>query len=359
MGHQSLRIIHLMSSFRGGGMEHFVVRLAAAQRRRGHDAAILAFQPGPLAEHAERLGIPAQVLRGSGTAMRVIDGALRVARVRPDIVHAHNPTSVHYGVVGKLVSGARLVVTDHRGILRVPTTFEWLLTDAVIAVSRDTARISPASKVVDVRVIYNGVDPTPPAHPRAEVRAALGIGAEDVVAIQVANLLPVKAHDILVRALARLRDQGVRLMMLVVGDGPERASIEALAAERRIGLDRLRLLGFRADVPDLLGAADFFVLPSRMEGLPLAALEAMAQRLPVVTTRVGGIPEVVFDGEHGFLVPPEDPDALAAAMSKLARDPHLRARLGEAGAARAREEFSFERMTDKYDDLYAHLVGRG
>src|SRR6188474_1906824 len=94
-----LRIIHLMSSYRGGGMEHFVVRLAAAQRRRGHEAAILAFQPGPLAEHAERLGIPAEVLRGRGTVTRVLDGAIRVARLRPHIVHAHNPTAVHYGVI--------------------------------------------------------------------------------------------------------------------------------------------------------------------------------------------------------------------------------------------------------------------
>jgi L-malate glycosyltransferase len=229
----------------------------------------------------------------------------------------------------------------------------------VIAVSRDTANISPASKVVDVRVIYNGVDAAPPTRPRAEVRAELGIGPDEVVAIQVANLLPVKAHDILVRALARLRDQGVRLLMLAVGDGPERPNIEALAAELGLGKERLRLLGFRSDVPDLLGAADFFVLPSRMEGLPLAALEAMAQRLPVVTTRVGGIPEVVFDGEHGLLVPSDDPDALAAAMGKLANDEGLRAALGQAAAARARDDFSFERMTDKYDDLYHHLLGRG
>lgn len=346
-----------MSSFRGGGMEHFVLRLADAQRRRGHDASILAFQDGPLGEHAARLGIPAQVLRAKKTAPRVLEGAVRVARLRPDVVHAHNPTSLHYGVVGKLVSGARLVVTDHRGILRVPTTFEWLLTDAVIAVSRDTARICPAAKATDVRVIYNGVDATPPTRSRDEVRAELGLGAE-VVAIQVANLLPVKAHDVLVRALGRLRDEGTKLTMLLVGDGPERPGIEALARELALGPDQLRLLGFRSDVPDLLGAADFFALPSRMEGLPLSALEAMAQRLPVVTTKVGGIPEVVFDGQHGLLVPPDDAAALAAAMGRLASDAELRRTLGEAAYARARDVFSFEHMTQKYDDLYDHVLGR-
>jgi L-malate glycosyltransferase len=357
MAQGPIRIVHLMSSFRGGGMEHFVLRLAAAQRRRGHDASILAFQAGPLREHAERLSVPAQVLSGNNTAIRVLEGGARVARLRPDIVHAHNPTSLHYAVVGKLVSGARLVFTDHRGILRVPTTVEWLLTDAVIAVSRDTARICPAAKVTDVRVIYNGVDAALPKRSRDEVRAELKLGAE-VVAIQVANLLPVKAHDVLVRALARLRDEGSQLTMLIVGDGPERPSIEALARDLDLGPDRVRLLGFRSDVPDLLGASDFFALPSRMEGLPLSALEAMAQRLPVVTTKVGGIPEVVFDGEHGFLVPPDDPAALAAAMSKLANDRALRLALGEAAHARARDEFSFEQMTQKYDDLYAHVLSR-
>jgi L-malate glycosyltransferase len=357
MAEAPLRIVHLMSSFRGGGMEHFVLRLAAAQRRRGHDASILAFQAGPLREHAERLSIPAAVLSGSNTVTRVIEGGARVARLRPDIIHAHNPTSVHYGVVGKLVSGARLVVTDHRGILRVPATIEWLLTDAVVAVSRDTARICPAAKVTDVRVIYNGVEPASPKRSRAEVRAELGLGSE-IVAIQVANLLPVKAHDVLVPALARLRDEGTQLTMLIVGEGPERPNIEALVKRLELGPERIRLLGFRGDVPDLLGASDFFVLPSRMEGLPLSALEAMAQRLPVVTTKVGGIPEVVFDGEHGFLVPPDAPAELAAAMSKLANQPELRLALGEAARARALGEFSFEHMTQKYDDLYAHVLSR-
>jgi glycosyltransferase involved in cell wall biosynthesis len=356
MGHKPLRIVHLMSSFKGGGMEHFVLRLAAAQRRRGHDASILAFQPGALKEHADRLEVPAEVLRSKPMPVRVVEGAARVARRWPHVVHAHNPTSLHYGVIGKLVSGARLVFTDHRGILREPTTFEWLLTDAVIAVSRDTAELCPAAKLTSVQVIHNGVDPARPLRSRAEVRAELGLGLDEVVAIQVANLLPVKAHDILLRALAILRDAGSRLTMLVVGDGPERPFIEAMARELGLGPERLRLLGFRADVPDLLGAADFFALPSRMEGLPLSALEAMAQRLPVVASKVGGLPEVVLDGQHGFLVPPADPEALAKAMGKLAGDPELRRTLGGAAYARARAEFSFEHMTQKYDDLYERLV---
>jgi hypothetical protein len=122
MSTRPLRIIHTTSSLKGGGMEHFVLRLAGAQRQLGHDARILALQGGPLEEHAARLGIPTIVLGGSGTGSRVLRGAAAMARLRPSVMHSHNPTSLQYGVLGKLVSGARLVFTDHRGIVRVPQT---------------------------------------------------------------------------------------------------------------------------------------------------------------------------------------------------------------------------------------------
>lgn len=355
MPSRTLRIIHTTSSLKGGGMEHFALRLAGAQRELGHDARILALQGGPLEAHAERLGVPTIVLGGESTARRVLHGAAVLARLRPSVMHSHNPTSLQYGVIGKLVSGARLVFTDHRGVVRVPKTIEWLLTDAVVAVSRDTARQSPASGVVDISVIYNGVDPPAPKRTRAEVRAELGLG-EGPVALHVANFLPVKGHDILVRALAEVKARGVRLTVVTAGDGVERAPIEALASSLGLGPEHVRFLGFRSDVPDLLAAADFFVLPSRMEGLPLAVLEAMSHGLPIVTTRIGGNPEVVTDGEHGLLVPIEDPGALAAALVRFAEDPGLRRKLGEAGRARVASEFSFTEMVRKYQAIYDRLT---
>ncbi|MFO0757466.1 MAG: glycosyltransferase [Byssovorax sp.] len=356
MAKHPLRIVHTMSSLQGGGMEHFVVRLANAQRRRGHEASILALQGGPLGEQAEKLGIPVEVLGGARTLPRVLKGALRSMLLRPDVVHAHNPTAVHYGVLFKLMSFSRLVVTDHRGILREPTTVEWLLTDAVIAVSRDTARRSTAAKSIDVQVIYNGITPVAPKRSRAEVRAELGLG-DQPVALHVGNLLPVKAHDVLVKAIGLVRDRGIPLTLLAAGQGPELENIQALCRSLGLGEDRVRLLGYRGDVPDLLGASDMFVLPSRMEGVPLAVLEAMSHALPIVASKVGGLPEIVGEGAQGFLVPPEDESSLAAALGKLAQDPALRSRLGESGRARAIAEFSFEEMTSKYDALYARLLG--
>ncbi len=272
------------------------------------------------------------MLGGAGTGSRVLRGAAAIARLRPNIMHSHNPTSLQYGVLGKLVSGARLVFTDHRGIVRVPKTIEWLLTDAVVAVSKDTARQSSAHGVVDITVIYNGVDPPSPRRTRAAVRAALDLG-EGPVALHVANFLPVKGHDILMRALAQVRDRGVRLTVVTAGDGIERAAVEAQAKQLGLGPEQVRFLGFRADVPDLLAAADLFVLPSRMEGLPLAVLEAMSHGLPIVTTRIGGNPEVVTDGEHGLLVPIEDP---GPSPTRSSSSPEIRAapraRRGRAAA---------------------------
>lgn len=121
----------------------------------------------------------------------------------------------------------------------------------------------------------------------------------------------------------------------------------------------MRLLGYRGDVPDLLGASDLFVvLPSRMEGVPLAVLEAMSHRLPIVTTTVGGLPEIVEEGEQGLLVPPRTRAPSPTPFRQAGPRPALRRRMGESGRDRSLAEFSFEEMTKKYDALYARLLGR-
>jgi L-malate glycosyltransferase len=359
MGNSKLRIVHAVSSLNGGGMEHFVLRLVETQRRHGHDASVLALRGGPLEELSRQRGLPLTVL-GGPKLPRVARGALSLVSRRPQIIHAHNPTSLHYATLGKLLTRARLVFTDHaqtRGIIRVPTRFEWLQTDAVVGCSQDTADKSGAVGVArNISAIHNGIDITPPRRTREEMRAELGYKDGELVGIMPAAFHPVKGHDVLLKALGRLKERGVAIAVLIAGDGDERDRIHALAKELGLESDRARFLGFRKDVPDLLMAADFFVLPSRMEGLPLAVLEAMARSLPVVVTPVGGVPEVVDDEKHGFLVPVDDDGALAGAIEKLARDPALGKRLGEAGHARVRDDFSFEKMTRKYERLYFSLL---
>jgi glycosyltransferase involved in cell wall biosynthesis len=143
--------------------------------------------------------------------------------------------------------------------------------------------------------------------------------------------------------------------LLVVGDGSQRPRLEALSQELGLDPERVRFLGFRSDIPNLLTAADFFVLASRDEGLPLALLEAMSHGLPAVSTSVGGVPEVVANGEDGLLVPSGDVAAMAQAIGLLARDQAVRVRLGGAGQRRVEESFSFGRTATQYEQLYYKL----
>ena len=359
LGDARLRIIHTVSSLQGGGMEQFVLRLAESQRLRGHDASVVAITPGPLLEIARQKAVPTVVLHGERPAERIGHCAAHFAIYRPDIVHCHNPTALHYATVAKIASRGRLVFTDHaqtKGIIRMGSAFEWPLVDAFAAVSGETAK-----HCVDIgyrgtpEVVYNGVAFAPARRARADVRAELGIGGR-VVGINVASFFPVKAQDVLVRAAAVLKKAGVPVTILFLGEGAARASVEDLAERLGLGPQEARFLGFRNDVPDLLSAADFFVLPSRGEGFPMSILEAMSHLLPVVCTPVGGNPELVIDGEHGRLVPVDDPGGLAAAIGALVEDEGLRQRLGDAGHARVTGEFTFDRTAEKYEAMYRRAL---
>jgi glycosyltransferase involved in cell wall biosynthesis len=194
-----------------------------------------------------------------------------------------------------------------------------------------------------VRIIANGVAITPedPAV-RARVRSEFRLGDEPVL-LATSRLHPTKGHRDLLAAVAQLRQTSPRVRLLLVGDGVERPHLEEQA--RGLGLgDAVRFTGFRDDVTALLQAADLFVLPSLREGMPNAALEAMAAGLPIVACAVDGVPEAVADGETGLLVPPGSPDALADALGRLLADRARAERLGRAGRDRARERFALDRV---------------
>lgn len=232
------------------------------------------------------------------------------------------------------------------------------MVDQFVTVSRDLARWLvediglPRSKVL---TICNGVD-THRFCPggRQVARAALGIGPEAIVIGTVARLDPVKDQAGLLRAFSRVADDP-RALLLLAGDGPCRPELETTVSE--LGLDgRVRLLGERDDVPSVLAAMDVFVLCSIGEGISNTILEAMATGLPVVATRVGGNPELVVDGETGFLVEPRSPAALAAPLRRYLEDPGLLAHHGRSARDLAEAEFSLERMVGAYEQLYERLL---
>ncbi len=317
---------------------------------------------GAVAREIRALGIEVFDARMSHKAdlLALLRLCRRMRRQRPAILHAY---LFHANLLGRIlgrlagvpavVCSERTMQTESEGRYRLN---RWTvgLVDRVVAVSANVGDFCthhiglPADKVV---VIPSGVDlpPEPPAS-RRQVRAELGIPPEAPLLGVVSRLDPLKGIHFLLQALARIADA----WLVVVGDGPQRDSLVALAAELDL-IDRVHWAGQRRDVPRLLSAFDLYVQPSLHEGLPNAVLEAMAAGLPVVATAVGGTPELVVDGVTGLLVPPADPNALAWALASLLRDPDRRQCMGGAGRERVAEHFSVEQMVEKTERLYRDL----
>ena len=281
-----------------------------------------------------------------------------------DVVHAHMFGSNVWGTaLGRLKSVPVVVAHEHTWSFQGQPLRRFLdrelvgrFADAFIAVAEEDRRKMIEVEGVDpdtIRLIPNGI-PDPAPGDGGAVRRELGIPEDAPVIGVVCELRAQKALEVLFAAAAPLRHELPELRVLVAGDGPER---EGLVQEaRRLDLDgTVRLLGIRRDVPALLDALDVAVLSSDYEGSPLSVMEYMAAGKPVVSTRVGGVPELVEDGVHGLLVEPRDPGALAAAIGRLLHDPAEATRLGEQGRERQQRELSLDAMVRKIEDLYEEL----
>jgi glycosyltransferase involved in cell wall biosynthesis len=287
-----------------------------------------------------------------------------VLRDGVDVVHAHMFGSNVWGTVLGRLSGVPVVVAhEHtwsfqgrplRRFLDRELVARWA--DVFVAVSDEDRRKMIEVEGVDpakIRVISNGI-PSPANGAVTDVRAELGIESGVPVLGVVCELRAQKALEVLFEAAALLLVEFPTLKVLVAGDGPERARLEEGA--RRLGVaDTVLFLGIRRDVPAVLAAVDVAVLSSDYEGSPLSVMEYMAAAKPVVSTRVGGVPELVREDVHGLLVEPRDPEALAEAVTRLLRDPALAKRLGAEGRQRQQREFSLEAMVRRIEDLYEEL----
>lgn len=228
--------------------------------------------------------------------------------------------------------------------------------DRFLAISDAVSAVLQAGGVGPERisVVRSAVESLPePVRTRAEVRAELGVGDGELLAVTTAALVDHKDHATAIAAFARVRGP-VRLV--VAGEGRLGGSLRRRIDAGGLGA-RVSLLGQRDDVPDLLRAADLYVAASHLEGLNTALMDAGLAGLPAVATRAGGIPEVVEDGVTGLLVPRRNPDALAAAIDRLAGDPELRAILGAAAARRVAAEFSVDRMVEQTLQAYERVLG--
>jgi len=184
---------------------------------------------------------------------------------------------------------------------------------------------------------------------------SLGLHRNDFVIGSVGRIAPIKGHKYLIQAAEKVIKEVANAKFLIVGDGPIRDEMEELSV--RLGLDeRVIFTGMREDVPEVLSIMDVFVLPSINEGMGRALVEAMAMGLPCVASSVGGVPEVVTDGETGLLVPAEDPSALAEAIIRLAKDKKLAQKIAKAGQRKARSDFGAKTMVDRISAVYRNFI---
>ena len=354
-----------------GGLERVALDLASGQTRLGHEVltvSLAASGGGPLAAEFRDAGLEIEMLpvrsKGFDTSVPFKLGSLFRER-RVDIVHTHNPQPLIMSAVPGRTAGAVLIHTKH-GVN--PDTWKRMLirrtaarlVHRFVAVSDATARVALEQRECrpsQLLTIPNGIDVSrfaPSAADRRATRLELGLDDDDFFVLTVGRLWPEKGHEFLVRALVPIladSSDGPRTHLAIAGDGPERANLDHLIDD--LGLaHRVRLLGNRRDVPNLVAAADTFVLSSVREGLPLVIPEAMAGGLAVVSTAVGGIPKVVIDDDTGFLVKSGDSAAMLERITALRDDAELRERLGASGRSRALKSYSCERMVEDYVNLY-------
>ncbi|HVJ52734.1 MAG TPA: glycosyltransferase family 4 protein [Aliidongia sp.] len=274
------------------------------------------------------------------------------------VLHANSAAPVQWLVPAGF--GARLPVLAHLHIDYLRRSRYVLLLHAAtlaVGVSRQVidGLIADGMAPERTKIIHNGIDTSRLGGSATDLRAALGIPADAFTVMTAGSLIERKGHDLLIRAFQSLPLEPVPPRLLILGDGPERERLAALAAS--LGLeDRIHFLGHTKEVGAAYRAADLFALASRGDSFGLVLAEAGHFELPSVSTRVGGIPEVVIDEETGLLVPPDDVPALAAALAKLMADPARREQLGRAAAARVEAMFTVERMARRFEETYAALA---
>lgn len=369
MSEGRVRVVYLAHAFMVGGAEEMVLNLVRRLPHRFEPIVCCIHEAGPIGEEIRRTGTPFAVLGLNPGLRRPLDvnGIRRYLReTKPDIVHTFLLTASLYGRLAAILERVPVVIGTEVNIYdnKRPhhALAERLLmagTDRVV-VSAESVRDFYIRQVhadpAKVDVIYNAVDfaQAQPTVEREAMRASLGLPAGRRVAGVIARLHEQKGHRVLFEALAgqpSLRD----VHLIVIGDGALRAELERDVVNRGLA-GRVHFLGARRDLGNLLAAMDVFVLPSLWEGLPLSLVLAMGAGLPVVSTLVAGIPEVVADGQTGLLVPPGNTAALGAALARVFADPDASAAMARRGRESVLPRFGADRYVESVVSLYDRLL---
>ncbi|MCW5591130.1 MAG: glycosyltransferase family 4 protein [Burkholderiales bacterium] len=365
MADERLRILHTESSLGWGGQEIRILTEARGVARRGHEVTLAAPEESRIFQAAPGYGLEAvavPIARKSFAGLHAMVKLLKARRL--DVVNTHSSTDSWLTAAALCCLHRNLPVVRTRHISApVPRNLftRWLYRDACRRVVTTGERLrlqvmeEAGAEANHVISIPTGIDLERfrPGEP-AKARAALGLDPQGPLIGIVATLRSWKGHRYLLEAFAGLAGRGARLV--VVGDGPQREALEALARELGIA-DRVRFAGNQSDVAPWLQSLDLFCLPSYAnEGVPQALMQAMACGLPVISTPVGSIAEIVQDGDTGRLVQPEDAAALRAAIESLLADGPLRSRLATNARSAALQRFGEDRMVERMIDVFTAVA---
>lgn len=367
-----VRVIYFITELSVGGAQVALYNLVSGLDQKKYAQSVVCLYNGDklIGQKIASLGIPVIDL-GMRHKLR-LDAFWRLYRLlrknQPDILytwmfHANIPGRV----IGRL-GGVRTIVSSEHTMGQEGLTRRWLdrmtsrFADRIICVSQGIANFGskvigfPPEKLV---VIPNGIDleiyTSLPS--QAQARARYNLPEKDILIGAVGRPRPVKGYAVLLKAFFQISEVHPQAHLVFVGEGPDKMQLAKQAAQAGLA-ESVTFLGDQENIPGLLPALDILAMPSLHEGLGIVALEAMAAGLPVVGTRVGGIPEAVIDGVTGYLVPPSDASALSEALLRLIEDQILRQQLGEAGRKYVYEHFSEGDVRKKTEDLFAELLLR-
>jgi glycosyltransferase involved in cell wall biosynthesis len=364
---RKLTILHTEASTGWGGQEIRILDESAGLRARGHDVQLSAPEDAPIFAAAAKQNIPAHpVPLNRRRPSSVAAFARLVHKLRPDVVVTHSSADSWIAALATRLPGSRAAIVRTRhlstpvsgGVLNrwlyghvpayVVTTGQVIRTHLIEQLGLSPERVVSVPTGADISRFQPGG--------RAAARAQLGLPSDAPIVGIVATLRSWKGHRFLISALEDPRLAGVHLA--VVGTGPQDSRLRRQAAESSAA-DRIIFAGQQRDVAPWMQALDVFALPSTgNEGVPQALMQAMAVGLPVVSTPVGAIPELVEDGRTGLVVPPENVDALASALARVLGDPALAARLSSAGRERITAGFTSDAMLDRMETLLREATAR-
>lgn len=367
MKHRIKRVAHVTFDMGIAGAEQVICNLVENTDPSRYEVSILCLdQPvGPFGIQLQKKGYPVIGFnRQPGFDLTLIKAIRKhIQAHRIDVLHCHQYTPYIYGLFGAAMTPCKVIFTehgrfypDHRKLKRVLINpFLNLFTDDVTAISAATREALiqyenfPGNKV---RVVYNGIhDARFLMPPDPELKKSLGIRETARVLATVARLDPIKNQKMMLRAVKIVQQDYPETVLILVGDGPERESLENLTSE--LGLSASVIFtGFREDAHRFYKIADIFLLTSFSEGTAMTLLEAMAAGIPCIGTDVGGNPEIIRDQETGFIVPSDDENMLAEKIKQLFRDEALIKRMGRSGRTRFEENFTVEKMVQAYQEMY-------